>query len=51
LHKNLGLFYQRTGDIGEAEKELHTALALAPDDADARNALAMIERIRKEQSK
>jgi tetratricopeptide (TPR) repeat protein len=51
LHKNLGLFYGRTGNIGEAEKELHTALALAPDDADAQSALAMLERIRKEQSK
>jgi tetratricopeptide (TPR) repeat protein len=51
LHKNLALFYGRTGNIGEAEKELHTALALAPDDADAQNALAMLERIRKEQSK
>lgn len=51
LHKNLGLFYGRTGNIGEAEKELHTALVLAPDDADAQNALAMLERIQKEQSK
>lgn len=51
LHKNLGLFYGRTGNIGEAEKELHTALALTPDDADAQNALAMLERIRREQSK
>jgi tetratricopeptide (TPR) repeat protein len=51
LHKNLGLFYGRTGSVGEAEKELHTALALVPDDAEVQNALAMIERIRKEQSK
>jgi tetratricopeptide (TPR) repeat protein len=51
LHKNLALFYGRTGNIGEAERELRTALELAPDDTDAQNALAMIERIRKEQSK
>ncbi|MGA8153006.1 MAG: tetratricopeptide repeat protein [Terriglobales bacterium] len=51
LHKNLGLFYERTGNLGEAEKELQTALALAPDDADAKNALAMLERIGKEPSK
>jgi tetratricopeptide (TPR) repeat protein len=44
LHKNLGLFYGRTGNIGEAKKELRTALELAPNDADAQNALAMLER-------
>lgn len=43
LHKNLGLFYGRTGNIGEAKKELRTALQLAPNDADAQNALAMLE--------
>lgn len=44
LHKNLGLFYSRTGNIGEAKKELRAALQLAPNDADAQNALAMLER-------
>ena len=51
LHKNLGLFYGRTGNLGEAEKELRTALQLAPNDADARNALAMLERAHEEQVK
>jgi tetratricopeptide (TPR) repeat protein len=51
LHKNLGLFYGRTGNIGEAEKELRTALQLAPNDADARNALAMLEHAHEEQVK
>jgi tetratricopeptide (TPR) repeat protein len=43
LHTNLGLFYGRTGNIGEAKKELRTALQLAPNDADAQNALAILE--------
>jgi tetratricopeptide (TPR) repeat protein len=51
LHKNLGLFYGRIGNLDEAEKELHTALALAPGDADAKSALATFEGIRKAQSK
>jgi len=44
LHKNLGMFYGRTGNIPEAKKELRTALQLTPEDADAKNALAAIER-------
>ena len=51
LHKNLGFFYRRTGNIDEAEKELRTALQLAPDDADAENALAALERKREERDK
>jgi len=51
LHKNLGLFYRRTGSIDEAKKELRTALQLAPNDADAENALAALERKREEQVK
>jgi tetratricopeptide (TPR) repeat protein len=51
LHKNLGLFYGRTGNIGEAKKELRTALQLAPNDADVQNALAMLERAHEEQVK
>jgi tetratricopeptide (TPR) repeat protein len=43
LHKNLGLFYGRTGNIGEAKKELQAALQLAPNDSDAQNALTMLE--------
>jgi tetratricopeptide (TPR) repeat protein len=46
LHKNLGLFRLRTGNIGEADKELRTALQLAPNDADVQNALAAVERAR-----
>jgi tetratricopeptide (TPR) repeat protein len=48
LHKNLGFFYGRTGNIGEAEKELRTTLQLAPNDADAQNALTMLERAHEE---
>ncbi len=48
LHKNLGFFYTRTGNIGEAKKELRTALQLAPNDADAQNALTMLERAHEE---
>jgi tetratricopeptide (TPR) repeat protein len=51
LHKNLGLFYGRTGNIAEAKKELRTALQLAPNDADAQNALAAIERAQAERVK
>lgn len=51
LHKNLGFFYRRTGNIDDAKKELRTALQLAPDDADAENALAALERKREEQDK
>jgi tetratricopeptide (TPR) repeat protein len=49
LHKNLGLFYGRTGNIDQATKELRTALQLAPNDIDARNALAMLERAHPEE--
>jgi tetratricopeptide (TPR) repeat protein len=44
LHKNLGLFYGRTGNIGEAKKQLRAALELAPNDVDAQEALARLER-------
>jgi tetratricopeptide (TPR) repeat protein len=51
LHRNLGLFYGRTGNIGEAEKELRTALQLEPNDADTQKALAMLERAHEQQVK
>ena len=51
LHKNLGLFYGRAGNIDEAKKELRTALELEPNNSDVRNALAAIERTHEEQSK
>jgi len=51
LHKNLGLFYGRAGNVDEAKKELRTALELEPNDSDARNALAALERTHEEQPK
>jgi tetratricopeptide (TPR) repeat protein len=51
LHKNLGLFYGRAGNIGEARKELQTALELEPNDRDVRNALAALDRAHEEESK
>ena len=51
LHKNLGLFYGQTGKVGEAKKELHTALELEPNDSEVRKALAALERTQEEQSK
>jgi tetratricopeptide (TPR) repeat protein len=51
LHKNLGLFYGRTGNIRKAKKELQAALQLAPNDADAQNALAMLERAQDQPAK
>ena len=51
LHKNLGLFYGRAGDIDAAKKELQTALELEPNDSDVRNALAALERNHEEESK
>ena len=51
LHKNLGLFYGRTGNVGEARKELQTALELEPNDSDVRNALAALDRTHEEESK
>jgi Flp pilus assembly protein TadD len=49
LHRNLGLFHERTGNLEEAKKELHSLLVLAPNDADTQKALAALERIRKAQ--
>jgi tetratricopeptide (TPR) repeat protein len=51
LHKNLGLFYDRAGNVDEAKKELRTALKLEPNDSDVRNALAALERTHEEQTK
>jgi tetratricopeptide (TPR) repeat protein len=44
LHKNLGWMYFRTGKLDEAEKELGIALGLNPNDADAKQALASIQK-------
>ena len=43
LRRNLGLIYARKGDIEPAKRELHSALALNPQDADATNALRILE--------
>jgi tetratricopeptide (TPR) repeat protein len=43
LHKNLGLFYGRVGNIAEAKKELRAALQLTPNDVDAQAALTALE--------
>jgi Tfp pilus assembly protein PilF len=45
LHHNLGLFYGKTGKVEEAKKELQTAIALDPNDADAQKALVMLQSV------
>lgn len=45
LHRNLGLLYGRTGRFEEAKKELHSALQLDPQDADAQKALSVLEKL------
>ena len=50
LHKNLGWMYFRTGKLEEAEKELGIALNLNPNDADAKAALAAIQKTRAAQT-
>jgi tetratricopeptide (TPR) repeat protein len=44
LHKNLGMMYIRTGKLDEARKELEAAVRLDPNDGDARQALAAIDK-------
>jgi len=51
LHRNLGLFYGRTGKISEAEQELRTALDLQPGDPDARKALKVLENLQTAQAR
>jgi len=51
LHKNLGLFYGRTGNLSEAQNELRTVLQLTPNDVDAQNALAAFQRAEQAQLK
>jgi tetratricopeptide (TPR) repeat protein len=50
LHHNLGLFYGKTGKVEEAKKELQTAIALDPNDADAQKALVMLQSVRTAQA-
>jgi tetratricopeptide (TPR) repeat protein len=42
LHRNLGIFYARTGNVEGAERELRTVLELSPGDSDAQRALAVL---------
>jgi tetratricopeptide (TPR) repeat protein len=51
LHKNLGLFYGRVGNVAEAKKELRASLQLTPNDTDAQAALAALERAQDEKLK
>jgi tetratricopeptide (TPR) repeat protein len=46
LHKNLGLMYCRTGKLDDAQKELDAAVALNPDDPDAKKAIGMLQSLR-----
>ena len=46
LHRNLGIFYCKTGKFDEGEAELKTALALDPNDADARKAIDAVENLK-----
>src|ERR1700738_4106069 len=45
LHRNLGLMYCRTGNLEDGEKELRAALALNPDDVDAKNAIGVLQNL------
>jgi len=51
LHRNLGLFYARTGNLEAAERELHVVLELSPGDSDAERALAVLANARTAQAK
>jgi tetratricopeptide (TPR) repeat protein len=51
LHRNLGLFYARTGNVEGAEKELRIVLELSPGDPDAEKALAVLANARSAQVK
>jgi len=44
LRKNLGLIYGKSGDYGNAEKELRAAEKLLPNDRDIRTALDFLEK-------
>jgi tetratricopeptide (TPR) repeat protein len=51
LHRNLGLFYCKTGKFEEAEAELKKALDLDPNDADAKSAISIVENLRSSAAK
>ncbi|MGA8233293.1 MAG: tetratricopeptide repeat protein, partial [Candidatus Acidiferrales bacterium] len=46
LHRNLGLFYCKTGKFEDAETELKKALDLDPNDAEAKRAISIVENLR-----
>jgi tetratricopeptide (TPR) repeat protein len=46
LHRNLGLMYCRTGNLEDGEKELRAALALNPDDVDAKKTIGVLQSLR-----
>jgi tetratricopeptide (TPR) repeat protein len=50
LHKNLGLVYARTGDIATAERELHLALVLNPDEVEAQNTIKILAGIQEKRT-
>jgi tetratricopeptide (TPR) repeat protein len=50
LHKNLAFFYRSTGRIGDAEAELQQAIALDPNDDNARKALSSLRNLAAAQS-
>jgi Flp pilus assembly protein TadD len=45
LHKNLAYLYRSTGGISDSETELQKAIALDPNDENARKALAALENL------
>ena len=45
LHKNLAFFYRGTGRISDAKAELEKAIALDPNDNNARKALAALQNL------
>jgi tetratricopeptide (TPR) repeat protein len=45
LHRNLGLIYARRGDLEHAKGELRLALGANPQDADAANALRILDHL------
>ena len=47
LHRNLGLIHAQTGDPEDAIRELSITLRLKPNDADARQAIEILEALQK----
>jgi len=51
LHRNLGIFYCKTGRMEEGETELRKALDLDPNDSDAKRAISILESLRSSEAK